>query len=123
MWMLGRLTNWLAVRSLCCRELLLTRIISCEVLWKVLKPSLWKVEKNLMIETIGRNIFLFRFESARDCDRVLKTDPWSFDKALLILQKPSRLIKSSLLEFKFVSFWTHFLDLTLEYMNEAMTTW
>lgn len=51
-------------------KLLANRVISCEVLKKFFQP-IWKLQNKVQIDSIGRNIFLFRFVMEEECSRVL----------------------------------------------------
>ena len=45
-------------------------------------------KKGFIFQEITSNLFSFQFSEAEEKDRILKNDPWSFDKALLVLRKP-----------------------------------
>ena len=62
------------------------RRVSLESVAKVLK-SIWQTEKNFEVSDMGDNKVLFRFEKAKDLDRVLLLSPWTFDKYLVVLHK------------------------------------
>lgn len=62
-------------------KLLLQMTISREEALKKVFQPLWKAGNGFAVEGIGRNMFLFRFDYEKECDRVFKMGPWSFDKA------------------------------------------
>lgn len=47
----------------------------------------------------------------KDKIRITRGDPWSYDGAILIFEKPKGSCNVESLEFKFVSFWVHFHNL------------
>ncbi|XP_022156185.1 uncharacterized protein LOC111023135 [Momordica charantia] len=100
-------------------KLLAKRIISADVLSRVLLLA-WKVEHQLTVESIGKNLFLFHFCRECDMNRVMKTGPWFFDKALIVLQKPCSSKNISELEFNRVAFWIHLFDLPMSWLNKTM---
>lgn len=48
--------------------------------------GLWKTRHALKIVDLGKNLFSFQFTSARDCDLILRGQPWTFDGCVLALQ-------------------------------------
>lgn len=75
----------------------------------------WNLENSSFSgETIERNIFLFNFLRGLDRNRVMLTGPWFLDKSLIVLDKPSNLVKPSDLEFtKIGSGYTSLISLLL----------
>ena len=48
----------------------------------------WRTVKEVKIESMGENIFLFKFGLEEEKKRVLMGGPWHFDRALLVLTEP-----------------------------------
>ncbi|KAK2662642.1 hypothetical protein Ddye_001216 [Dipteronia dyeriana] len=57
-------------------------------LWGVLK-KIWRVKHDVEIELVANNIFTFHFSSEDDRMQVLAGSPWTFDGALIVLEKPT----------------------------------
>ncbi|KAK3230806.1 hypothetical protein Dsin_002687 [Dipteronia sinensis] len=53
-------------------------------------PCIWRTVEGFDIEVITENTFSFTFKSASDRWHVLQGGPWSFDRALLVLEEPQR---------------------------------
>ncbi|CAK8571740.1 unnamed protein product [Lathyrus sativus] len=51
--------------------------------------NVWKLKHPVEIQGLGKNLFLFKFNSRRDFEHVLITGPWSFDRPLLVLNRIS----------------------------------
>ncbi|KAK9190351.1 hypothetical protein WN943_018955 [Citrus x changshan-huyou] len=51
----------------------------------------WKTTKEIKVESLGDNIFVFKFAVEHDKKRVLTEGPWHFDKALIVLVEPLKL--------------------------------
>ncbi|KAL5780527.1 hypothetical protein ACOSQ2_011264 [Xanthoceras sorbifolium] len=66
--------------------------------------SIWRTTKEVEVESIGVNMFVFRFKCQWDQKRVLEGGPWSFDKQLLVLQEVEVSTRVSDLQFRFVPF-------------------
>ena len=52
-------------------------------------PRIWRTMEDFEIEVLSGNTFSFTFKSANDRWQVLQGGPWSFDKALLVLEEPT----------------------------------
>ena len=48
----------------------------------------WRTTKEVRIESLGNNVFLFKFVLEADKKRILAGGPWHFDRVLIILTKP-----------------------------------
>lgn len=68
-------------------KVLLTRSINREGL-KAAMQQAWRTVKEVKIESIGDNIFLFKFATEEEKKRVLMGGPWHFD-TLLVLAEPA----------------------------------
>ncbi|KAJ4846132.1 hypothetical protein Tsubulata_000840 [Turnera subulata] len=49
--------------------------------------NLWCPLKGLEATQINRNLFLFRFQTARDLKKVMDAEPWFFERQLVLLQE------------------------------------
>lgn len=83
-------------------KLLAPRIISEEVMRK--NKATWGILIGLMVEKLGSNMFLFSLRSEEERTRVLRQEPWLFDKFLLVLSKPIPMVKPTAMEFKYTTF-------------------
>lgn len=45
----------------------------------------WQVSQNLEVTEVGERIFVFRFETQLERAKVFLQQPWSFNKAILVL--------------------------------------
>ncbi|KAK3224444.1 hypothetical protein Dsin_011469 [Dipteronia sinensis] len=52
--------------------------------------KIWKVVEGVEIEFVSNNIFTFHFRNVDDRIRVLNGGPWTFDRALIVLEETSR---------------------------------
>ncbi|TXG57913.1 hypothetical protein EZV62_015742 [Acer yangbiense] len=67
--------------------------------------KIWQVRKGMDIESIIGNTFTFHFKDAYDLERVLFGGPWSFDNALLAMEKPKGKETIESLRFNKADFW------------------
>lgn len=74
-------------------------------------PRIWGIEGYVKIESAGKNIFQCDFKFLRDKTRIIRGGPWSFDNALLIFEELRGNYSLNSIDFRYVSFWVHFLNL------------
>ncbi|TXG60388.1 hypothetical protein EZV62_014961 [Acer yangbiense] len=67
--------------------------------------KIWQVKKGLDIESVSGNIFTFHFKDAWDMNKVILGSPWSFDNALMVLEKPVGMGTIESLKFCQADFW------------------
>ena len=67
--------------------------------------KLWSPFGRVEIESVGVNIFLFRFDNQEDWNRIWKRGPWYFDNSIIVLVKPEGMGDISSLQFHKVELW------------------
>ena len=67
--------------------------------------KLWSQFGRVEIESVGMNIFLFRFDNQEDRNRIWKRGPWYFDNNIIVLVKPEGMGDISSLQFHKVELW------------------
>lgn len=89
----------------CCLlgKLLLHKMLSAEVRRKTFK-AVWRIDRGLQVEILGKDMFIFRFRNEEDLVRILNQGPWLFEKYLLIVEFLIRAQKPSEYSFSFVAF-------------------
>ena len=65
-------------------KVLIMRVVNKEGLW-VTMQQVWRTVREMKIENLGDNIFMFKFALEADKRRVLARGPWHFDRALIVL--------------------------------------
>ncbi|KAL5750567.1 hypothetical protein ACOSP7_025170 [Xanthoceras sorbifolium] len=82
--------------------------------------SIWRTKSEVEVESIGVNLFVFRFGCSWDRKRVLEGGPWSFDKNLLVLKEAVSIGRISEIDFSLAPFWIQIYNLPLACMNRNM---
>ena len=59
--------------------------LQMEVVARTFK-QLWRMSNGFRVCNQGNNIVLFVFDNLMEVDKILKSQPWSFDKHLIIMQ-------------------------------------
>ncbi|TXG71466.1 hypothetical protein EZV62_000045 [Acer yangbiense] len=68
-------------------KVLSTEVVNREAFMRVI-GKIWRVDKGMDIESVTSNMFSFHFRDEEDMNRVLVGGPWSFDDAIIALEKP-----------------------------------
>ncbi|KAK3221038.1 hypothetical protein Dsin_015008 [Dipteronia sinensis] len=80
------------------KKKLVNRDVFIDVMNKV-----WRVNDGVEIdEPLEGNIFAFYFSNLEDRHRILKSGPWSFDRATIVFDKPAGIGEIHDLKFSFV---------------------
>ena len=69
-------------------KFLTSRFLQMEVMARTFK-QFWRTNKGFRIQNQGNNTVLFFFESLVEVDKILRGQPWSFDKHLIVMQRYS----------------------------------
>ncbi|KAL5805717.1 hypothetical protein ACOSQ4_028450 [Xanthoceras sorbifolium] len=83
-------------------------------------PRIWRTTKDLEMEAMGMNMFVFRFKCEWDRKRILEGGPWCFDKHLLVLREAHGIGKVSDIDFQFSPMWIHLHNIPLVCMSKDM---
>ncbi|KAH9680322.1 hypothetical protein KPL71_026505 [Citrus sinensis] len=57
--------------------------------------QIWRTNKEVRIESLGSNIFMFKFFLEADKKRVMGGGPWHFDRALIVLTEPKEIERTA----------------------------
>ncbi|OMP02217.1 hypothetical protein COLO4_11269 [Corchorus olitorius] len=80
----------------------------------------WKPEMGLVIKEVGGKLYMFKFEDGPEKDRVLVTQPWHFNRALLVLKEYDGVEKPESIVFDTCLFWVRIFDIPLIMMTEKI---
>ena len=67
-------------------KFLLNRRVNLEAMRNVLM-KVWKLKHGVTVHEVGERLYLFHFKDQLEKDRVFQKQPWSFNKALMVLQE------------------------------------
>ncbi|KAH9781767.1 CCHC-type domain-containing protein [Citrus sinensis] len=96
-------------------KVLTSRSINKEGL-KAAMQMAWRTVKEVKIESMGDNIFLFASEEEKK--RVLMGGPWHFDRALIVLTEPTGIGDIKNQSFTHATFWVQFHNIPIMCMNK-----
>ncbi|KAH9697633.1 zinc knuckle protein [Citrus sinensis] len=98
-------------------KVLTSRSINKEGL-KAAMQMAWRTVKEVKIESMGDNIFLFKFASEEEKKMVLMGGPWHFDRALIVLTKPIGIGDIKNQSFTHTTFWVQIHNIPIMCMNK-----
>ena len=82
--------------------------------------QLWRSRNDFKVKDLGNHIVLFIFDNKPDTDRILASQPWSFDKYLVVLQRYETHMHAQELWFDMVPFWVQVYDTPIRFRNKAV---
>lgn len=100
-------------------KLLCHRPLGAEVVRRNFRAA-WKLDNELQVDRLGRNLFIFRFVNEFDWIWIMRQGPWLFEKFLLLLVFPIRGLKPSDHPFSSIALWIHIFKLPLDWFNQTM---
>ena len=103
--------------NMVCAKFLMQRTVNVESIANTFKP-LWCTSKAFTVQDMGKNKVVFSFEDAADMERVLMSEPWTFDKHLVVLRCLIDDAPIDELIFNEMSFWVQIHGLSIRAMTE-----
>ena len=97
-------------------KFLTKRALNMEVIARTFNP-LWRARNGFKIQNLGNHILLFTFDNQREVDRILSSEPWSFDKHLVVMQQYDKETPVSEVKFDRASFWVQLHGIPPRYMT------
>ena len=85
-------------------KLLTTRPFNKEAMLSTLKV-VWKISRNAEVTVLDSNLFIFKFASLKDKQRVIDGSPWSFNKNLIVFKDYNGDLRGSDYKFDMAHFW------------------
>ena len=95
------------------------RPINLDAIANTFNP-LWRSKKGFRMKFIGDHLILFSFDSKEEVDRILATEPWSFDKSIMVLSRHEHSTPINAVNMTMVSFWVQVHDIPLRFRNREV---
>ena len=80
--------------------------------------KIWKLKRDLIIKEVEEKIYIFRFGNWVEKERVLFQQPWSFNKALMVIREFDGKYTVDSIELSWCPFWVQIHGIPLGMMNE-----
>jgi len=81
---------------------------------------LWRLMNGFKIENLGDHTALFIFYDKLKIDKILASEPWSFDKHLMVLQRYDKDMLIHTMNFNIVNFWVQVHDIPIHFMTRPV---
>ncbi|KAK3212625.1 hypothetical protein Dsin_017331 [Dipteronia sinensis] len=82
---------------------------------------IWKVSEGVEIDSITAKVFTFHFRTEDDRLRVISGSPWSFDDALVAIEKPIGKGTIDLMTFTHANFWVQIHQVPILCMTKKIS--
>ena len=100
-------------------KFLTRRALNVDVVGRTFKP-LWRAINGFTIKNMGNHILLFVFENQEDVHWVLFSEPWTFDKHLVAVQKYEKNTPLQDVSFNKTSLWVQVFYIPVRYMTKEV---
>ena len=100
-------------------KFLTRRALNIEAIARTFTP-LWGARNGFKIQAFGDHKILFTFENKEDVDRILSSEPWSYDKSLVVLERYDRKTPLDDLKLDKASFWVQVHNIPIGYRNKSV---
>ncbi|KAL9420044.1 hypothetical protein AB3S75_037757 [Citrus x aurantiifolia] len=87
---------------------------------KAALQHVWRTIREVQIEEMGDNVFIFIFGTEADKRNILAGGPWHFYRTLIALVEPSGIGEITKQSFTHVSFWVQLYNVPIMCMNEEI---
>lgn len=89
---------------------------------KIALQQAWQNIREVKIESLGDNVFMFKFAMEVDKRRVLMNGPWHFNNALIVFIEPIGIGDISKEPFTHTSFWVQLQNVPIICMDKEILT-
>ncbi|XP_075652402.1 uncharacterized protein LOC142622758 [Castanea sativa] len=97
-------------------KFLTKRAINVDAIAKTFTP-LWRSRNGFQVPNLGNHMVLFGFDNEKEVDKVIQSEPWSFDKHLMVLERYNKNNLVEELQFNKTTFWVQVHGLSIKFMN------
>ena len=84
-------------------KFLTKRALNVEAIAKTFTP-VWRMKNGFRVTKESDHVVLFTFDNQTNLEQVLNTEPWSFDKHLMVLHRYDKEVDVSEIDFNMVAF-------------------
>ena len=101
-------------------KFLTKRVLNMDAVARTFR-QLWRSTAGFKIRNLHNHMVLFVFNNQGDIDCILRSEPWCFDKHLVVFQQYDGDIPISELNFQWASFWVQVHDIPIRFMTREVT--
>lgn len=100
-------------------KFLTKRPFNIDAIAKTFTPF-WRSKSGFKVKHIEDHIILFSFDNKADMDQILSSEPWSFDKHLMVLSRYDKEVSLQASDLTKVPFWVQVYVIPLRFRNREV---
>ena len=100
-------------------KFLAKRVLNTKAIVRTFSP-LWRAKKEFKVRDVGEHMMMFEFDNAEEVNKILRSEPWSFDRYLVVLQKLDNATPAHELNLNSVAIWVHVHNIPVTHLNQTM---
>ena len=100
-------------------KFLTKRVLNMEAVARTFR-QLWRSTDGFKIRNLGDHVVLFVFKNQADVNRIFLSEPWCFDKHLVVLQNYDSDASVSDLSFNRATFWVQVHNIPIRFMSKEV---
>ncbi|XP_075655919.1 uncharacterized protein LOC142626035 [Castanea sativa] len=97
-------------------KFLTKRALNVDATAKTFTP-LWCLRNGVKIRNLGNHTILFMFDNKEEVEKVIQSEPWSFNKHLMVMERYNKNNYVEELHFTRSTFWVQVHGLPIKFMN------
>ena len=95
------------------------RALNTDAVIRTFSP-LWRSRKGFKVHNAEDHILLFVFDNPEEVEKILASEPWSFDGHLVVLQKLNKAVPVHEMPLNTVSLWVQVHNIPVGYLNKGL---
>lgn len=100
-------------------KFLTRRVLNMEAVGRTFR-QFWRSTSGFKIQNLDVHIVLFAFSNPGDVTRIIHSEPWCFNKHLVVLEKYDIDVPLRDLQFLKATFWVQVHDIPIHFMTKAV---
>ena len=100
-------------------KFLTNRALNIDAVIRTFSP-LWRAINGFNVRNMGDHILLFVFDNKKEVEKIFASEPWSFDKHLVVLQRFENNSPICELSFTWTAIWVQIHDIPFRYLNRRV---
>ena len=100
-------------------KFLTKRVLNTEAIVRTFSP-LWRAKNGFKVRDAGEHTMLFVFDNVEEVNKILVSEPWSFDRHLVILQRLKSSTSMQVLKLNSVSIWVQVHHIPVCLLNRGV---
>ena len=100
-------------------KFLTKRALNIDAIAKTFTP-IWRSKNGFKIKKESEHVVLFTFDDKSEMEKIMATEPWSFNKHLMVLQWYGEETNVGDMEFSKMTFWVQVHDLPIKFRTRKI---